>query len=208
MKSLTIGTLLLAAGSATAQVCGTFGYDNSGPDHNPRSAPAYTVDTKANTPQLCSALCKSNSKCQSFAIGKATCYLYSAPAENNFTPDNTAVGFSPTRSPYYFYDASCTITSSSPPLPHSSPICNVQGYDRGNPRPGPMDSDNNIDDCIATCRAQAGCSAVALIDNFYTHRPTGCFYYTSLKDNFDANSVQDPVVGSAFYFTELSCPGV
>lgn len=208
MKSFAIGTLLLAAGSATAQVCGTFGYDNSGSDHNPRSAPAYTVNATANTPQLCSTLCKSDSKCQSFAIGKDTCYLYSALAENNFTPYDTSVGFSPTRSPYYFYDASCTITSSSPPLPHSNPICSVQGYDRGSPRPGPLSSENDPASCAAACRAQAGCTAYASVDNFITHRPQGCFYYTSLVDNFDANSIDDPNYGNSFYFTELTCPGV
>lgn len=205
MKSFTIATLLLAAGSATAQVCGISGYDNSG--HSSATKPAYKVDTKANTPQLCAALCKKDTKCKSFAIGKATCYLYAASTTNNVTPDDTSNSFSPTRSPYYFYDISCTVTSSSPPLPHSNPICNVQGYDRGNPRPSPYDAGNTTPElCSAVCKAQAACTAYAIVDNFNTHRPTGCFYYTSLVDNFDANSVDDPNVGSAFYFTELSCP--
>jgi hypothetical protein len=200
MKLLAVGTLLLATASAT--VCGVSGYDNSG--HNATSLPAYKVDTKATTPQLCSTLCKSDKKCHSFAIGKATCYLYAASTDGNFSPDSKAV-FVPTRSPYYFYDISCTIISSSPPLPHSNPVCNVQGYDRGNPAPGPYTS---VADCAAGCKAQAGCAAYAAVDNFVTRRGTGCFYYTSLVDNFDANSIQDPAVGSSFYFTELSCPGV
>lgn len=204
MKSLAIGTLFIATGSVTAQVCGKSGYDNSG--FNSASLPAYTVDTTSTTPQLCSALCKSNSTCQSFAVGKDTCLLYTAPTEGNFSPDSTNT-FSPTRSPYYFYDVSCDITSSSPPLSHSSPICGVQGYDRGNPRPGPYGSETTSELCAAACRAQAGCTAYAAVDNFVTRRQTGCFYYTSLVDNFDANSVQDTAVGSSFYFTELSCPG-
>lgn len=203
MKSFAIGTLFLATASATT--CGISGYDNSG--HDSASKPAYKVDTKATTPQLCSALCKKDSKCKSFAVGKGSCYLYSAPTENNFTPDDTST-FSPTRSPYYFYDVSCAITASSPPLKHSNPICGVQGYDRGNPRPGPYGSENTREGCAAACRAQTGCTAFAEVDNLYTHRETGCFYYTSLVDNFDANSVDDLNVGSAFYFTELSCPGV
>jgi hypothetical protein len=198
MKSLAIGTLFLATASAT--VCGNSGYDNSG--HNASSLPAYTVDTNATTPQLCSTLCKSDSTCQSFAIGKESCLLYAASTDGNFSPDSKAV-FVPTRSPYYFYDISCDITSASPPLTHSTPVCGVQGYDRGNPPPGPYTS---VSDCEAGCRAQPGCTAYANVDNFRTHRGTGCFYYTSLVDNFDANSVQDPAVGSTFYFSELSCP--
>jgi hypothetical protein len=103
MKSITIGTLSLATGFATAQTCGSSGYDNSG--HETASAPAYEVDTTSTTPQLCSALCKSDSTCQSFAVGNETCLLYAAPTENNFTPYDYS-SFSATRSPYYFYDAS------------------------------------------------------------------------------------------------------
>lgn len=105
MKSLAIGTLLLAATSATVETCGRAGYDNSG-HHECPSPPAYTDDRKAATPQLCSALCKSESKCQSFAVGDGSCLLYAVPTEDNFTPG---------RSPYFFYDVSCEITASSPP---------------------------------------------------------------------------------------------
>lgn len=202
MKSLTIGTLILAIGSATAQVCGTFGYDNSG--HDPSSSPAYTVDTNATTPQLCSSLCKSDSTCQSFAVGMGSCFLYAAPAENNFTPDTRH--YPPTRSPYYFYDTSCEVTSSSPPVPHSGPICAVQGYDRGNPSPGPYGGENTRQSCIAACQARPGCTAYALENSFVHHRNTGCYYYTSLVDNFDANPVKDTSLGEAFYFYEMSCP--
>ncbi|GAB7333881.1 hypothetical protein MBLNU13_g06000t2 [Cladosporium sp. NU13] len=75
-----------------AETCGVAGYDNSGHDCDP-SQPAYNVDTKATTSQLCSALCKK-------------------PTENNFTPE---------RSPYFFYDVRCEITSSSPPHVQSRP---------------------------------------------------------------------------------------
>lgn len=204
MKSRTIGALLLTAGSATAQVCGEFGWDNSG--HDSASLPAYTIDSKANTPQLCSALCKSDSACQSFAIGDGNCLLYAAATENNFSRDNTK--FPPTRSPYYFYDISCEVTSTSPPLSHSGPICGVQGYDRGNPGPGPLGSENTPRTCAAACRAQPGCTAFAEVNNFVSHRNTACYYYASLVDNFVANSVLDPAVGSSYYFTEMSCPGV
>lgn len=109
MKSLAIAALLLTTGSAmAAETCGRAGYDNSGHDCDP-SQPAYTIDTKANTPQLCSALCKSESKCQSFAVGDGHCLLYAERTENNFTRE---------RSPYFFYDVSCEITSSSPPQAH------------------------------------------------------------------------------------------
>lgn len=206
MKSFAIGTLFLASASATT--CGISGYDNSGPGHNSTSKPAYQVDTKATTPQLCSSLCKKDSKCKSFAVGKGSCYLYSAPTENNFTPYDTSNSFSPTRSPYYFYDASCAITASSPPVKHSNPICGMQGYDRGNAPPGPYSSENTREACAAACRAQLGCTAFAEVANLFTHRGTGCFYYNSLVDNFDANLVDDLNFGSSFFFTELSCSGV
>ena len=109
MNSLAIATLFLAAGPAmAAETCGRAGYDNSGHDFDP-SQSAYTIDTKANTPQLCSALCKSESKCRSFAVGDGQCLLYAEPTEDNFTPE---------RSPYFFYDVSCEITFSSPPHAH------------------------------------------------------------------------------------------
>jgi hypothetical protein len=201
MKSFTIATLFLAIGSATAQVCGSSGYDNSG--HDSASLPAYTVDTTANTPQLCSTLCKSNSTCQSFAIGKETCLLYSAPTTNNFTPYKSNA--SPTRSPYYFYDASCEVTSLSPPVPHSSPICGLRGNDRGNPPAGQRGSVYTVDTlkrAAEDCRAQPGCTAFAIISNLVTHRGTGVYYYTSLVDNFDANP---GYAGEVFNFYELSC---
>lgn len=109
MKSLTIAALFLAAGSTmAAETCGRAGYDNSGHDCN-ASQPAYSIDTKATTPQSCSALCKSESKCKSFAVGDGHCFLYADPTENNFTPG---------QSPYFFYDISCEITPSSPPHAH------------------------------------------------------------------------------------------
>jgi hypothetical protein len=204
MKLLALGTLFLATGSAT--VCGSPGYDNSG--HDSASLPAYTVDTNASTPQLCYALCKSDSTCQSFAIGKGSCLLYAAPTENNFSPHDPK-DFSPTRSPYYFYDISCDVTSSSPPTAHSSPICLVQGYDRGNPRTGSYDVGHTTpEQCAAVCRSQPGCTAYVLVDNFVTRRGVGCFYSTSLVDNFDASPVKDTADGHNYYFTELSCPGV
>jgi hypothetical protein len=206
MKSFAIGTLFLAIRSATAQVCGQSGYDNSG--HDSASLPAYAVDTQATTPQLCSALCKSDSNCQSFAIGKETCLLYAVPTENNITPDDKRKDFSSTRSPYYFYDVNCEITSSSPPLSHSSPICGVKGYDRGNPGSGWIESGSTPEQAAAGCRATPNCTAFALINNFVSHRGTGSFRYSSLVDNFDANSIDDPDIGSSFYFYELSCPGV
>lgn len=89
MKSLTIGTLLLAAGCATAQVCGISGYNDSGRDT--ASPPAYQVDTNATTLELCSAPCRRDSTCQSFAIGKQTCLLYAAPTSNTFAPDNNRI---------------------------------------------------------------------------------------------------------------------
>lgn len=108
MKSLTIATLLIATASAAVETCGRAGYDNSG--HHERPSPsAYTSDRKAATPQLCSALCKSESKCQSFAVGDGSCLLYEVRTEDNFTPE---------QSPYYFYDVSCEVTASSPPLVH------------------------------------------------------------------------------------------
>jgi hypothetical protein len=204
MKSTTIGTLFFATGLATAQTCGTFGYDNSG--HETASAPAYKVDTTSTTPQSCSALCKSDSICQSFAVGNSTCLLYAAPTENNFTPYDYS-SFSATRSPYYFYDASCTITSTSPPLPFSTPICGVQGYDRGNPGSGYIEGGGYQKACLATCQSRPDCAGFAIIDNFVTHRPNGCFFYTNLVDNFVANSINDPKVGSSFYFYERDCPG-
>ncbi|KAM0701068.1 hypothetical protein Q7P35_011429 [Cladosporium inversicolor] len=100
MISITIATLLLAAVSAAAETCGVAGYDNSG-HHDCPGQPAYTNDLKATTPQLCSTLCKSERKCQSFAVGDGHCLLYSVPTENNFTPE---------RSAYCFYDVSCEIT--------------------------------------------------------------------------------------------------
>jgi hypothetical protein len=203
MKSTTIGTLFLATGLATAQTCGSSGYDNSG--HETASAPAYKVDTTSTTPQLCSALCKSDSKCQSFAVGNNTCLLYAAPTENNFTPYDYS-SFSATRSPYYFYDVSCAITSTSPPLPFSTPVCGVKGYDRGNPGSGYIESESTQKQCAAGCKARSDCTAYAIINNFVTHRQTGCFYYTNLVDNFVANSIDDPKVGSSFYFYERDCP--
>lgn len=204
MKSTAIATLFLATGLATAETCGTFGYDNSGRDT--ASAPAYKVDTTATTPQLCSALCAGDSStCKSFAVGNNTCYLYAAGTDNNFTPYDYA-SFSATRSPYYFYDASCAITSTSPPLPFSSPICGVQGYDLGNPGSGYIESGNTQKGCAAICKARPDCKAYAIIDNFVSHRPTGCFYYTNLVDNFVANSINDPKVGSSFIFFERDCP--
>jgi hypothetical protein len=207
MKSFAIGTLFLAIGSTTALVCKQSGYDNSG--HDSATLPAYTVDTNAKTPQLCSSLCKSDTKCQSFAIGKETCLLYSAPAENNITPDDTRR--EPTKSPYYFYDVSCEITASSPPLSHSSPICGVLGYDRGNPRSGPLGTLYTIDTLKRAgdeCRAQPGCTAFAIVSNLVTHRGAGVLYYTSLKDNFDANPATFPDVGQDYHFYELGCPDV
>jgi hypothetical protein len=205
MKSITIPTLFLAAGLATAQqTCGSSGYDNSG--HSTASAPAYKIDTTATTPQLCSALCASDSNtCQSFAVGNNTCLLYAAPTENNFTPHDHS-SFSATRSPYYFYDASCAITSSSPPLPLPSPICGVKGYDLGNPGSGYIESGSTQKQCSATCKSRPDCAAYAIIDNFVSHRPDGCFYYTNLVDNFVANSVDDVLEGSSFYFYERDCP--
>jgi len=207
MKSLTIGTLLLATGSATAQVCGISGYDNSG--HDPASQPAYTIDSKANTPELCSALCKSDSTCQSFAIGAGSCLLYAVAAENNFTADTSKGYISATRSPYYYYEVSCDVTSTSPPLIHSGPICAVKGYVRGNPgHIVPLDaaySDNADRLCIANCREKPGCTAYAMINNRALRRNTGCYYYTSLVDNFDAVPVDDPATSYSYYFTELSC---
>ena len=204
MKSTTIGTLFLATGLTTAQNCGIFGYDNSG--HDTASAPAYKVDTTATTPQLCSTLCASDSNtCQSFAVGNSTCYLYAAPTENNFTPYDYS-SFSATRSPYYFYDASCAITATSPPLPFSTPICSVKGYDLGNPGSGYIESGSTQKQCSANCKAQPDCKAYAIINNFVSRRQTGCFYYTNLVDNFVANSIDDPKVGSSFYFFERDCP--
>jgi hypothetical protein len=202
MKSITIGTLFLATGGlATAQTCGTSGYDKSGEG---ASAPAYKVDTTSTTPQLCSTLCKSDSTCQSFAVGNSTCLLYAAPADITTHDYST---FSATRSPYYFYDASCTITSTSPPLPFSTPICGVQGYDRGNPGSGPIEGGGYQKACLATCNSRPDCAGFAIIDNFVTHRPNGCFFYTNLVDNFVANSIDDPKEGSSFYFYERDCPG-
>jgi len=203
MKSVTIGTLSLAVGLATAQTCGTFGYDNSG--HDPASAPAYRVDTTSTTPQLCSALCKSDSNCQSFAVGNNNCFLYAAPTESNFTPYGYG-SFSATRSPYYFYDTTCAIASNSPPLSVSTPICGVQGYDRGNPGSGYIESGSTQKQCSAECKSRPDCTAYAIIDNFVSHRQTGCFYYTNLVDNFVANSIDDPKVGSTFIFFERDCP--
>ncbi|KAM0707897.1 hypothetical protein Q7P35_004546 [Cladosporium inversicolor] len=203
MKSTTISTLFLATGLATAQTCGTSGYDNSG--HDTASAPAYKLDTTATTPQSCSALCKSDNTCQSFAVGNEICLLYAAPTANNFTPYDYS-SFSATRSPYYFYDAACAITSASPPLPFSSPICGVQGYDRGNPGSGYIENGGTQKLCSAECKSRPDCKAYAIIDNFVTHRQTGCFYYTNLVDNFVANSIDDPRVGSSFYFYERDCP--
>lgn len=203
MKSTTTATLFLATGLATAQTCGSSGYDNSG--HSTASAPAYKLDTTATTPQSCSALCKSDSTCQSFAVGNNTCLLYAAPTENNFTPYDYS-SFSATRSPYYFYDAACAITSTSPPLTFSSPICGVQGYDRGNPGSGYIENGGTQKLCSKECKARPDCKAYAIIDNFVTHRQTGCFYYTNLVDNFVANSIDDPKVGSSFYFYERDCP--
>jgi len=178
MKSFaTVTLLLLAASSTTAQTCGKSGYDNSG--HDPSSHPAYKIDRNAITPALCSALCKSEKKktCKSFAIGKETCHLYAVPTTHNFTPDNTRATARPTRSPYYFYDVSCAITSTSPPLHHSKPICGVKGYDRGKPGPVSIQSHGQtIEQAAAGCRAQPGCTAFALIDNFVTHRGTGAYY--------------------------------
>ena len=105
MNSLTIATLLLAAVSAATETCGRAGYDNSG-HHECPGQPAYKNDPKANTPHLCSALCKSESVCQSFAVGDGNCLLYAVPTEGNFTPE---------KSPYFFYDVGCEITVSSPP---------------------------------------------------------------------------------------------
>lgn len=204
MKPIPIATFFLATGLATAETCGTSGYDNSG--HDPSSAPAYKLDTTATTPQLCSALCASDSTtCQSFAVGNNTCLLYAAPTADNFTPYDYS-SFSATRSPYYFYDASCAITSTSPPLPFSSPICGVQGYDRGNPGSGYIESGSTQKQCAAGCKARADCAAYAVIDNFVSHRSGGCFYYSNLVDNFVANSIDDPQVGSSFIFFERDCP--
>ena len=203
MKSFAFGTLFLAIGSATAQVCGKSGYDNSG--HDSASLPAYTVDTNANTPQLCSTLCKSDAKCQSFAIGKETCLLYSAPTSNTFSPYKGAAA---TRSPYYFYDASCEVTSSSPPLSHPNPICGTRGYDRGNPGGGNYGTLYTVDTLKRAgdeCRARPGCTAFALISNLVTRRGTGVYYYSSLVDNFDANSEGLPDAGEVYNFYELSC---
>ena len=113
MKSIAIGTLFLAAASATAETCGISGYDNSG--HDCAGVPAYNIDIEATTPALCSALCKSESTCHSFAVGNKHCLLYSVPTKDNFTPGATK---GPDRSPYYFYDVSCKITSPSPPISH------------------------------------------------------------------------------------------
>jgi hypothetical protein len=203
MKSITIGSLFLATGLATAQTCGISAYDNSG--HQTASAPAYKVDTISTTPQLCSALCKSETTCQSFAVGNGTCLLYAAPTANNITPHDYS-SFSATRSPYYFYDASCTITATSPPLPFSSPVCGVQGYDRGNPGSGYIESGTTQKLCSVGCKARPDCKAYAIIDNFVTRRQTGCFFYTNLVDNFVANSIDDPREGSSFYFYERDCP--
>jgi hypothetical protein len=203
MKSTTITTLFLATGLATADTCGIFGYDNSG--HDTASAPAYKLDTTATTPQSCSALCASDSTCKSFAVGNNTCLLYAHPTENNFTPYDYP-SFSATRSPYYFYDTACAITSTSPPLPFSTAICGVQGYDRGNPGSGYIEDGTSQKACLAICKQRPDCKGFAIIDNFFTHRPTGCFYYTNLKDNFVANSINDPQVGSSFFFYERDCP--
>ena len=203
MKSTTTATLFLATGLATAQTCGTSGYDNSG--HSSASAPAYTLDTTATTPQLCSALCQSDSTCQSFAVGNATCLLYAAPTENNFTPHDYST-FSATRSPYYFYDASCAITATSPPLSFSTPICGVKGYDLGNPGSGTIEPYGTQKLCAAACKARADCVAYAGINNFNIRRQTGCFFYTNLVDNFVADSIDDPKEGSSFYFFERDCP--
>jgi len=115
MKSLTIATILIAAVSATVETCGRAGYDNSG-HHDCPGQPAYTNDLKATTPQLCSNLCKSESKCQSFAVGDGHCLLYAVPTEDNFTPE---------RSPYFFYDVGCEITVSSPPHGHGGAVHSV-----------------------------------------------------------------------------------
>jgi hypothetical protein len=206
MKSTTISTFFLATGLATAaQTCGAPGYDNSG--HETASAPAYKIDNTSTTPELCSALCKSDSKCQSFAVSYEMCLLYAAPTENNFTPYGYG-SFSATRSPYYFYDASCAITSTSPPLPFSTPICGVQGYDRGNPGSGWIAEGTTQKQCSAGCKALPDCTAYAGIHNFVTRRQTGCFFYnnTKLADNFVANSIDDPKAGSSFYFFERDCP--
>jgi hypothetical protein len=206
MKSFTIGTLFLAIGSASANVCGQNAFDNSGPSHDPASLPAYTIDTNANTAPLCSALCKSDSKCQSFAVGKETCLLYPAPAENNITPDDCRR--EPSRSPYYFYEASCEVTSSSPPLLHSSPTCGTQGYDRGNPghiATGSLYTVDTLKRAADECRAMANCTAFALISNNVSHRGAGVDYYSTLVDNFDANSDK---AGTTYNFYELSYPSV
>ena len=211
MKSITTGTFFLASvatGLATAQICGTSGYDKSGQET--ASAPAYKVDTTSTTPQLCSALCKSDSNCQSFAVGSETCLLYAAPTENNITPHDYS-SFSATRSPYYFYDASCEVTSSSPPLSHPNPICGARGYDRGNPGGGNFGTLYTVDTLKRAgdeCRARPGCTAFALISNLVTRRGTGVYYYSSLVDNFDANSEGLPDVGEVYNFYELSCPNV
>ncbi len=87
--------------------CGVAGYDKTATYNSDGSV------TNANL-NACSAKCKADSQCLSFAIGSGDCLLYAVSAGTNIDP---VAG-----SPYTFYDKNCPVpgTSSTTATPSST----------------------------------------------------------------------------------------
>lgn len=85
---------LLPAGrrSYSTPQCGTIGHDSGHPK-------PFQVIYKNCDVSRCAQYCKEQHKCKSYAVGKDSCRLYSAPVAGNVKPSYS--------SPYKFYDRAC-----------------------------------------------------------------------------------------------------
>lgn len=79
----------------------------------------YSGDGSLSNFDACSAMCQSDTKCQSFAFGDSQCLLYSEPLDANFRQQSG--------SPFLFYDRTCvdveptsSFTTILPPTTSSS----------------------------------------------------------------------------------------
>jgi hypothetical protein len=136
----------------TAQ-CGIAGY--SKPNVN---AYYFNYSPTQATYAACSALCKSDAPCASFAFGEGYCMLFNVANNANPTPG----------SPYTFYDKSClptTTTTTTAPTATNPPgvTCGVKGYDTAgfSSYYDATPANANFAACSAHCKADINCGCFA-----------------------------------------------
>jgi hypothetical protein len=141
---------------------------------------SYDGSGKYATYTSCSAKCKADSKCVSFAFGGSECNLYKLSVASNVTPNSG--------SKYTFYDTTCVTSSStttsssqkttsstmttptssvtssssstSSTSPVASPSCGVKGYDKINTYNfDGKAADANFAVYSARCKADSKCAS-------------------------------------------------